>query len=149
MNFSCISGSCSHMAYSFYHRALTGVCVNCVYRHWFLKVFLSLCSDFHDRIMTAFKLVLSEHLKLTFSLLIFTLDSCIQGFLQISKLLDNMIYCRLWDIQSLIIFLSILHCGKISKLYFSMSFLQISWLMSIFTSNKKSSSPIRCFYTNC
>jgi len=41
------------------------VTVNCVHRHWFLEVFLSPCSDFHNKFMPVFNSLLPKGPKTT------------------------------------------------------------------------------------
>ena len=59
---SSVSGSCSHVASSLHDWALTCICVHI---QWFLEVFLSPCSDFHDRIGSIFNAELPEGLKVS------------------------------------------------------------------------------------
>ncbi len=62
------SGPCSHMASFLHDRALVDICRwhgDCVYRQWFLGVFLGPFSNVNDRIMPMSDVVSSEGLKTT------------------------------------------------------------------------------------
>ncbi len=62
------SWPCSHMAFFLHDRALVGICTwhaDCVYRQWFLEVFLGPFSNVNDRIMPMSDAVLSEGPKTT------------------------------------------------------------------------------------
>ncbi len=75
------SGPCSHMGSFLHDIALVGICKwhgRCVYRQWFLEVFLGPFIIVNDRIMPMSDTVLSEGPK-TF----------------------DVMHCRLWNLQSL------------------------------------------------
>jgi len=60
---SSVSGSCSHVASSLHDGALIYLkegMINCVHWQLFLEVFLSSCSDFHERFISVFNSVLPK-----------------------------------------------------------------------------------------
>ncbi len=64
------SGPCPHMASFLHDRAVVGICRwhgDCVYRQWFLEVFLGPFSNVNDRIMAMSDAVSSEGPKTTAS----------------------------------------------------------------------------------
>lgn len=74
--------------------------VNCVHGQWFLKVFLSPCSDFHDRHHVCFNAVLPEGpevRRLGFSALLLVHTD----FSRFSEYFNDIVDCRWWDCQSL------------------------------------------------
>ncbi len=75
---------------------------NCVHRQWFLEVFLSPCSDFQYKIIPVFNAVLPEGRKSrSIPYLPLALSFVHRDFSRFSKSIDDIMYYRCWDIQSL------------------------------------------------
>ncbi len=92
----------SCVVYSSLKLASEGGTADWVYRQWFLEVFLSPFSNVNDRIMPMSDAVSSEGMKTTgiqqrYSALSLTH----RDFSSFSESFDDVMHCRLWDLQSL------------------------------------------------
>ncbi len=95
------SGPCSHMASFLHDRALVGT-ADCVYRQWFLEVFLGPFSNVNDRIMPMSDAVSSEGPKTTgIQQRSSALSLTHRDFSSFSESFDDVMHCRWWDLQSL------------------------------------------------
>ncbi len=92
------SGPCSHMASFLNDRDLVGICrwhADCVYRQWFLEVFLGPFSNVNDRIMPMSDAVSSEGPKTTgIQQRSSALSLMHRDFSSFSESFDDVIHCR-------------------------------------------------------
>lgn len=84
-------------ASGFFFAALTCICGR-VHRQWFMEVFLSLCTDFHDTLAPVFNAVLREGPRINMAF--WPLSLAHRDFSTFSHSV-LIILCKEWDIQGL------------------------------------------------
>ncbi len=92
----------SCVVYSSLKLASEGGTADCVYRQWFLEVFLGPYINVNDRIMPMSDAVSSEGLKTTgIQQRSSALSLTHRDFSSFSESFDDFMHCRWWDLQSL------------------------------------------------